>query len=200
MGNIAKILSINEGIKIATHDSATGEKGKGLLSILGIPFARTQSKTIREQYEAGCRMFDIRVKLFGRKWRCAHGLWKSERLALDIIKEINSFSDKCYVTLTYEGNSKKKDECVEFVDQVKAECVNIHWGGIAIKYGEDAHLFKVKYDYLYQPKKWPSNKQGFLPLNGSTWHILLPIPWLWKKIYNDKPEFNEECFIYVDFL
>lgn len=33
-------------LKIATYDSATGEKGKGLLSI----FARTQSKTIKEQY------------------------------------------------------------------------------------------------------------------------------------------------------
>ena len=50
-------------MKIATHDSATGEKGKGLLSIIGTPFARTQSKTIKEQYDTGCRMFDIRVKL-----------------------------------------------------------------------------------------------------------------------------------------
>lgn len=117
-------------LKIATHDSATGEKGKGLLSILGTPFARTQSKTIREQYEAGCRMFDSRVKLFDKDWCCAHGLWKSERLALDILREINSFSEKCYVTLTYEGNSKKKAEFVEFVNHIKSECTNIHWGTI----------------------------------------------------------------------
>lgn len=188
-------------LKIATHDSATGEKGKGLLSILGTPFARTQSKTIREQYEAGCRLFDIRVKLFGKDWRCAHGLWKSERLALDILREINSFSDKCYVTLTYEGNSKKKAEFVEFVNLIKSECTNIHWGTISIKYGENAHLFKVEYDFVSSAEKgFPGGKQGFLPLNGSTWHILLPIPWLWKKIYNDKPEFNKKCFIYVDFL
>ena len=41
--------------KIATHDSATGERGHGLLSWLVTPFAKTQSKTIAEQYAAGCR-------------------------------------------------------------------------------------------------------------------------------------------------
>ena len=60
-------------MKIATHDSATGEKGKGLLSIIGTPFARTQSKTIEEQYVAECRMFDIRVKLIKGSFKCAHG-------------------------------------------------------------------------------------------------------------------------------
>ena len=29
------------------------------------PFARCQGKTIKKQYEAGCRLFDIRVKLVG---------------------------------------------------------------------------------------------------------------------------------------
>ena len=41
--------------KIATHNSSTGEKGKGFLSFLVTPFAKTQSKTIKEQYDAGCR-------------------------------------------------------------------------------------------------------------------------------------------------
>lgn len=49
-------------VKIATHDSATGEKGRGFLSFLVTPFAKTQGKTIQEQYDAGCRSFDIRVR------------------------------------------------------------------------------------------------------------------------------------------
>ena len=188
-------------LKIATHDSATGEKGKGLLSWIGTPFARTQSKTIKEQYEAGCRMFDIRLKLIKGEWRCAHGLWQSKRSAFDIISEINSFEDKCYVVLTYEGTAKRKEEFVTFVKMLKFAFKNITWGGIAIKYGEDANIFNVKYDYISgYPSNWPQSVSKFLPLNGSTWHILLPIPWLWKKIYNDTPEFNEEHFIYVDFL
>ncbi len=188
-------------LKIATHDSATGEKGKGILSWVGTPFAKTQSKSIKEQYDAGCRMFDIRVKLIKGEWRCAHGLWKSKRLALDILKEINSFKNKCYVTLTYEGTNKRKDEFIEFVNQVRIECTNIKFGGIAIKYGEGSNLLKVSYDYIFSyPKGWPSSVSKFLPLNGSTWHILLPIPWLWKKIYNNNPVFDTKTYTYVDFL
>ena len=188
-------------MKIATHDSATGEKGKGLLSIIGTPFARTQSKTIKEQYEAGCRMFDIRLKLIKGKWRCAHGLWKSKRLAYDIIKEIDSFEETCYVVLTYEGGFKNVELFKEFVNCLKHDCKNIVWGTISVKYGEGSHLFKVQYGFVASADKgFPGGVQGFLPLNGSTWHILLPIPWLWKKIYNDNPEFNEKHFIYVDFL
>ena len=41
--------------KIATHNSATGEKGSGIISWFGTPFAKTQSKTIAQQYEYGCR-------------------------------------------------------------------------------------------------------------------------------------------------
>lgn len=188
-------------LKIATHDSATGEKGKGLLSLLGNIFAKTQSKTIKQQYEAGCRMFDIRVKLINNTWRCAHGLWKSKRLATSIINEINSFEDKCYVLLTYEGTKRKSKEFKEFVKSIKKKYTNIIWGAIAIKYGKGSHLLKVKYDYIQSnPKNWPIAHQGFLPLNGSTWHILIPIPWLWKKIYNDTPEFSKSFYTFVDFL
>lgn len=186
--------------KIATHDSATGEKGKGFLSWIGTPFARTQRKTLREQYEAGCRMFDIRVKLVDGEWRCAHGLWVSQRLADDIIEEINNFKDRCYVTLTYEGGKRHKAEFIEFVDKMLNEYDNIKWGSIAIKYGEGSHLFKVKYDYIRHAKNWPVCKQGFLPLDGRTWHILLPIPWLWKMLYNNEPKFSRSFYTYVDFL
>ena len=188
-------------LKIATHDSATGEKGKGLLSIIGTPFARTQNKTIKQQYEAGCRMFDIRVKLVNNVWRCAHGLWQSKRLATDIINELNSFEDRVYVLLTYEGGKKKSKEFKEFVKSIKKKYTNIVWGAIAIKYGEGSNLFKVQYEYIQHcPKGWPVSHQGFLPLNGSTWHILIPIPYLWKKIYNDLPEFSENHYTFVDFL
>ena len=186
--------------KIATHDSATGEKGKGILSWIGTPFARTQSKTIKEQYEAGCRMFDIRLRLIKGEWRCAHGLWVSQRLAENIIREINDFYERCYVTITYEGGKKHKKEFIEFAYRLQEAFTYIKWGAIAIKYGEGSHLFKVQYDYIHRAKSWPVCKQGFLPLDGKTWHIILPIPWLWKKVYNDKPEFNEKYFTYVDFL
>lgn len=188
-------------MKIATHDSATGERGQGLLSWLVTPFAKTQSKTIKEQYEAGCRMFDIRIKLVGDEWKCAHGCWHTERDAYSILHEIDSFEERCYVTLTYEGNKKYVTVFSQFVDTCKMNHQNILWGGIAVKYGEGSHLFKVKYEYIEPyPKGYPQSEQAFQPLDGRSWHILLPIPWLWKKIYHNKVEFNDKVYKYVDFL
>lgn len=188
-------------LKISTHDSATGERGQGFLSWLVIPFAKTQSKTIKEQYEAGCRMFDIRVKLIDNEWYCAHGCWHTKRTAKDILTEINNFTEHCYVTLTYECN---KDQIFLFSNVVQAfkeDFANIIWGGIAVKYGEGSHLFKVKYEYIEPyPKNYPQAERAFLPLDGSSWHILLPIPWLWKKLYHNKVEFNDKVYKYVDFL
>ena len=188
-------------MKIATHHIATGERGQGFLSWLVTPFAKTQSKTIKEQYEAGCRMFDIRIKLVDNQWKCAHGLWHTERTAKDILTEINNFTENCYVTLTYEGNADNIFEFTTYVNQTQSELQNIHWGGIAIKYGKKANLFNVMFDYIKPfPTDWPANERAFLPLDGSSWHILLPIPWLWKKLYHNKVEFNDKVYKYVDFL
>lgn len=187
--------------KIATHDSATGEKSKGFISLLVTPFAKTQSKTIKEQYDVGCRMFDIRVKLINNDWYCAHGCWHTKRSAYAILKEINDFQEHCYVTLTYEGNSDNVIVFDNFVNTLQRQLPNIIWGGIAIKYGKDSNPLKVKYDYIKPyANTYPNNKRGFLPLDGSSWHIILPIPWLWKKIYFNKPQFNNDYYIYVDFL
>lgn len=188
-------------MKIATHDSATGERGQGLLSWLVAPFAKTQSKTIKEQYDAGCRMFDIRIRRIDNEWKCAHGCWHTQRTAEEIINEINGFPEECYVTLTLEGDYEQAYLFSVYVAHLKATYKHIHWGGVAVKYGVGSSLIKVKYDYLEPyPKDFPPNRQGFLPLDGKTWHILLPIPYLWKRIYYDKPIFNEDIYTFVDFL
>lgn len=194
-------------LKIATHNSATGEKPIWYSWIL-TPFARCQSKTIREQYEAGCRLFDIRIKLVGDKWRMAHGLWYTKRTAEDIIKEINElganqFKGKCRITLTYEGNAEHNDIFISFVSKLKSLYTNIKYGPIAVKYGKDSNGIKVQYDYIAEgDPNWLDKpaRSCFLALNGKSWHTYIPIPWLWKKIYYDKPEFNEDIYTYVDFL
>lgn len=186
-------------MKIGTHDSVTGEKGRGVLSWLVTPFSKTQSKTLKEQYDAGCRLFDIRIKLHKGEWKCAHGLWVTKRTAEDIIAELNSF-DGVIVSLTYEGGYKHNEEFIRFVAQIKAKYTAIAWWYTAIKYGKNSNGIKVKYDFIDMGEVKISTKQGFLPLDGSTWHTYLPIPWLWKKIYNDKPEFNDKVYNVVDFL
>lgn len=189
-------------MKIATHDSATGERGHGLLSWLVTPFARTQGKTIAQQYAAGCRSFDIRIRRRrgGVMWVCAHGLWESHRLASDILREINAFDEPCQVCLTYEGTARNAEDfrvCATFLRKVFPR---ITWGAACCKYGRRAG---VRVDYVTvldgQPG-YSGGVQGFLPLDGRSWHTYLPIPWLWDRLYKRPHRFSEERFTFVDFL
>lgn len=196
-------------LKIATHDSATGEKGKGIISWLFTPFARTQSKTLHEQYLAGCRMFDIRVrKCRNGQWRCAHGFWISSKTVDEILNEMDIYYDAkdktpVYVTITYEGpaNEKLRDELLGKVKEWQAKYTRIVYGPVAIKFGNKTKGVAVKYDYIYLPQVGlPKSQSKFLKLDGRSWHTYIPIPWLWKTIYYDNPTFNDEIFTYVDFL
>lgn len=188
-------------LKIATHDSATGEKPANLLSRIVLPFSRTQSKTIKQQYEAGCRLFDIRARKVGGLYKCAHGIFQTERSAFDILLEIDKFPEACYVLLTYEGRLDK-EETESFKSSVKiwqAMFKNILWGAVCVKY-TDSRIF-VKYgEVLPATCQMPPTRQGFLPLDGKTWQTYLPIPWLWKKIYHNRPAFDENVYTFVDFL
>lgn len=189
-------------LKIATHDSATGERGHGLISLLVTPFARTQSKAIWEQYDAGCRSYDIRVRYNKHRcqWVCAHGLWESKRTAEDILREINNFAEACEVCITYEGVCKDVQGFLAWVISMQKQCNNIIFGRTCSKYAVHA---KAKVDYT---EIWPGHSeysggvQGFLPLDGRSWHTYLPIPWLWDWLYKRPHTFNEERFTFVDFL
>lgn len=175
-------------MKIATHNSVTGERAHGILSWLGTPFSRCQSKTIEEQYMAGCRYFDIRVKYTERGWVCAHGLWQSTRDLLDILSQINNYGD-CYAMLTYEGEAPAS--FLDVVDTWVRTYNRITYTNINTK----KPIWKCLKTYHNIPLK-----SAFKNLDGSSWHTYIPIPWLWKKIYYNKPTFNDEYFQMVDFL
>ena len=187
-------------LKIATHDSATGEKPTWWSYIL-IPFARTQSKTIREQYEYGCRSFDIRVRKSFGVWKCAHGPFVTKRTARSILEELNSFNSNIQVCITYEGSGKHNLDFMDEVNKWKNEFKNIIYGPISVKYGEGSSITLVKYGYLDDgDPRYEGGVQGFLALDGRSWHTYLPIPWLWNKLYTKSHVFNSEIFTYVDFL
>lgn len=174
--------------KIGTHNSATGESGYGILSWLGTPFARCQSKTIAEQYKAGCRYFDIRIKETKRGWVCAHGIWQSRKSVHDILHEIDASND-CCVMLTYEGEAP--DDFIDVTDTFVSTYTGITFTCVNTKKPE----WKVLKTYNSVPVQ-----SDFVNLDGRTWHTYLPIPWLWKIIYKNRPVFNDECFTLVDFL
>lgn len=190
-------------MKIATHDSATGERGHGFLSWLVTPFAKTQSKTIAEQYAAGCRSFDIRVRpARGRRkgYVCAHGLWESERSAVDILGMIDRFPDRCQVCLTYEGTSENIEDFRQFATNLRHWFQWIIWGSACCKYNKRASARVDYVSVLPAEVGYSGGVQGFLPLDGRSWHTYLPIPWLWDRLYKRPHKFNEERFTFVDFL
>ncbi len=175
---------------IATHNSATGEQGRGFLSWLVTPFSKCQRKTLIEQYDAGCRYFDIRVR-YHYGWVCAHGLWESKqdawRLLANLDRHAYQRGEKCYISLTYEGRGSSLP---------LAKAVMEHFGWLIVT---EANVKKPTWRCLQTFCSVPV-KQGFLPLDGSTWHTYLPIPWLWKKIYHNHTNFSTQHFTMVDFL
>ena len=189
-------------MKIATHDSATGERGHGLLSWITTPFARTQGKTIAQQYAAGCRSFDIRIRRRrgGRMWVCAHGLWESRRLASDILSEINAFDEPCQVCLTYEGTARNVEDFRACAVLLRKVFPRITWGAACCKYDRRAGARVDYVTVLAGQPGYSGGVQGFLPLDGRSWHTLLPIPWLWDRLCKRPHRFNGERFTFVDFL
>lgn len=177
--------------KIATHNSATGEDGLWWCKIFNL-FIKTQNKTIKEQYKAGCRLFDIRVKLHCGEFRCGNGLWLTKKSAEDIFKELHDL-DGSIVTITYEGDPNKIEKFLEFDKYIKEKYPLIFYGYSAIKHNNRTIIIDPG-DYEFE------SKSQFLPLDMRFWYTYLPIPWLWKKIYNDKPKFTEDYYTYVDFL
>lgn len=199
--------------KIATHDSATGEKGNGILSWLFTPFARTQSKTIKEQIEAGCRYFDIRIRKTNRGWVCCHGIWETKKSLDEILSEINLVTDNVYCNITFEDDfldnqvtktnvytflakylihtNTTQQEFVNKINQLIITYANIKFCEINVKFPKWTRIMQ------YHKERAISS---FLPLDGSSWHTYLPIPWLWKKIYYNKPKFNDKYYTFVDFL
>lgn len=179
--------------KIGTHNSGTGEKSKGIISWLVRPFAKTQSKTILEQYDAGCRLFDLRVKYDGDRLVLAHGLWKSSKTVDDILWDLETLGEEVYVSIAYEGSITGAKRKI-FLDEISFSSEHLKY----VKIVEIA-VKKPVWETLKSINPIET-KQDFIVLDGRSWHTYIPIPWLWNKLYTNKHKFNEEVFTYVDFL
>lgn len=177
-------------LKIATHNSATGEKGKGLLSFLVTPFAKTQSKTLKEQLNVGVTAFDLRVRRTKEGYNVVHGFWTCSKTLEEILTIINA--KKCYVSITYEDVLDDEDDFIKDMEYLVKFYPNIKLSFIAVK--------KPQWHILLTYDKNYSQVSEYVILDGSTWKTYIPIPWLWNKFYYKNVEFNEEVYKSVDFI
>ena len=179
---------------IGTHNSGTGEKSYKWYHKLLIPFACCQSKTIREQLKAGCTYFDLRVHRNNKGiYRICHGIWYSEMDLKDILNILNqSNHSDIFFQITIENE--------EIEDKWKEEIENIIPCSSRLHLTQLNHKSKDNWEVLKYYIPCPVVMQGFLPLDGHSWHTYLPIPWLWKKIYHNNPKWSKAYYKLVDFL
>lgn len=180
----------------ATHNSATGERGKGIISWLVTPFSRCQDKTLEEQCAAGCRLFDIRAKWYKGEWHCGHGLWTSERTLMDIIAQLAKH--EVYVTITIEGNDSDYDRFKEdgTYDKVKdsfkaSDCRVVYF---AVK-KPSWHIIDV-YNYMVSN----AVKTDYEILDSHNLRRFIPIPRLWARLRHPNPQTELGVYTLVDFL
>lgn len=179
---------------IATHNSGTGEPSKGLLSLLVLPFAKTQNKSIVDQYNEGCRYFDFRVKFDGWKLPLAHGLWTSKTDLFDAVYSLKSRKD-WHCTVTYEGELDNEFAENEFIEKVMSifNCAKCDKQLIYIAVKSPWRTIKscnpdIPFDY------------GFKPITSDNIRWFLPIPWIWDVFTSRPHTFNEDKYTMVDFL
>ena len=186
-------------MKIATHDSATGERSKNLLHSLGKIFAQTQNKTIKEQYEAGVRYFDFRVD---KDLILCHGLWKSNKTLQDILAEMKSYVQEIvYIRVVIER--KYSEEVYQDLQNKIRKIVNLYDNYVNLTYIAKKLPWEVikKYEDVvctYQFLSVPTFKE-YINLTHKDWKRYIPIPWILKKV-TPEVRFNNDYFIMVDFI
>lgn len=186
-------------VKIATHDSATGEKSKSWLHALGKVFAQTQTKTIREQYEAGVRYFDIRVD---KDLTLCHGLWKADKDLPDLLIEMRKYvTETVYMRVVIER--KYPADEIERIQMTVRNLVNLHGKHVKLTYIAQKMPWKTLKVYNDIPfvggfLSVPAPKE-YLTMPYKDWRRYIPIPWVLKKI-TPKVEFNDDCFTMLDFI
>lgn len=144
--------------------------------------ARCQSKNIREQYEAGVRLFDLRVRFEREKPVIAHGLmeYPTDGLMSDL-RWLNNQLDVVYVQVVNEVlryDNVQQGFFIAWCKEVKRRYKNIVFVG-----------FNRKYDWM----PLLDDKLGNLPITGcfasapsDKWYGKLNDlwPWLWAVLHN----------------
>lgn len=185
-----------------SHNSATGEKSANLLSKLVRPFAKCQSKTLKQQLDEGVQAFDFRVVYKDGKLTIVHGLWSTNLNINTTLKKIANYAKKSgkdyYVRIIYKGKLFDHNY-VSFISWYKKvpnkTLVKYH---IVNKEGHSLYKnFTNHCEHLYKD----------LSINFKSFYWLIPIPWLWNKL--TKPNIidkvanllnHQDVVLYNDFV
>jgi len=166
---------------IGTHDSGTGEASRRWWHELLRPFARTQDKSLSEQFDAGARLFDLRVRKQGGGYILAHGLWESSMTLKDALAILSKKSQESgapvYVMVTYEGKLPTLER-FNFAEGAKRMVKD---AGLVL---EGVYIKKPVWTMLLWGGQPITVVQGFASLEWFSWRCLIPIPRFWWWVTN----------------
>ncbi len=195
---------------IGTHNSATGERPLELVSLIGQPVAKCQDKTIKEQLEAGVRLFDLRVKPYCNKgsYNLGYPLAKIQECHLghgmcdymmtlgeafvtieDFQKTMNA---RVYVLVTLEGKAYGMESRFLHDVQVFAS----QFSGITLL---EVNVKKPEWTQLWRhPKSKVTYTKDYPLIKG--WKVLLPFPRLWHWLKNYRSQIKQGVYSLRDFV
>lgn len=141
---------------IGSHDSFTYLNATSKVYEKISALWRTQTKTIQNQYKAGVRYFDVRVRRDGDIWRVCHGLVDFNQIftRLEMIpKFFNKIGEDCILRIILERGDdtlfKAEAEKLKENNNVTFIGIKDNW---QVLYNEDPPIK----DYSYIP--WDSGK------------------------------------------
>lgn len=181
---------------LGSHNSATGERPSGLLSWLLTPFAQCQSRTVAEQFSEGCRYYDFRFVHSRGRLRFAHGLWRSSANVMSVLRNLNSLAEhderRTYVMVSYEGSldDVHRSVFIDYIHVLFASLPSLVLTEINVKRPKWSNL--VRHD-------GPAYRQGYMCLDGHSWHTLIPVPRLWHRVFG-VPGNVDGVFTFRDFV
>ena len=181
-------------LKIATHNSGTGEPSKNWVHRLFTPFSKCQNKTIKEQLESGVRYFDFRVN---KDLMLCHGLWVSKTSLDEALKILNEYPEITYYRVVIE-----RENANHLLNTILQNTVHRYKRCRITEVIQKKPIWKILIMYRNVPLKTgfisvPTPEQYF-KLSVRPWKRYIPIPRILSKYA--KYEFNNDTFTMVDFI
>ena len=187
---------------IGTHNSMTFLRPAKWYGWFMIPFARCQNKDIEHQWEAGARVFDLRVKFdrYGHSY-FAHGLYDcSPRFTLNyplfLIEQLRlCHKEDVYVRLILEDTKNENYQAEYFrkaCKRIEKEFEHIHFFGGNRK-GDWAQIV----DFDYKPNL--IQYVGSMMEDARWYEKIMPFAYAWRCNKKNKKNSQYDIAIY-DFI
>lgn len=182
---------------LGAHNTMTFNKPKHWYEYLLLPISRCQYGNINlsKLYNKGVRCFDIRIRVDDEdNIILCHGICDFKGNVYDVLDEINSFDDKCYVRIFPDGFDWEtfKEEFIKFCEDIKIKYP------LLIFFCADTGGYRINYSgFNYTPTL---NQYVGSIADDARWYEKI-IPWFYAKRMNKKNlEKNKGDIALFDFL